>query len=107
MDWNRIVNAGGDAAFSQCGLHAISVLDFDNIEVIDVALIVQAHRRFDAAFAEKPIVCGGMTAASLVPRIEVAELNVEHRGLQRIQAAVGALDDVFVLLCLAQVAQQA
>src|SRR5580658_1338594 len=107
MDWNRIVNAGGDAAVAQCGLHAITVLDFDNVEMIDVALIVQAYRRFDADLAEKPVVCDGMTAASLVPRIEMAELYIEHRGLQRIQAAVVALNDVFVLFCLAQIAQQA
>ena len=77
MDWDGIVNAGGDAALAQRGLHAVAILDFDDVEMIDVALIVQAHRRLDADFAQKAVVCGGMIAASLVPPIEVGELYVD------------------------------
>src|SRR5580692_2183861 len=106
MNRDGIVNAGGNAALAQCGLHALSILNLYNVEVVDVALVVQVQRRFDADFAKKPVVRRGMTAASIVPSIEVAKLNVEYGGLQRIQPAVVTLDDVFVLFCLAQIAQQ-
>ena len=49
----------------------------------------------------------GERAAALIPSWKMAQLHLEHRGLQRIEAAVFALDDVFVLLCLPQIAQQA
>ena len=57
--------------------------------------------------AEEGVVLQGVAVPGLVPIVDVAELGLEHDGLDGVEAAVDALDLVDVLLEGAVVGEQA
>src|SRR5580700_622465 len=107
MNRYRIVDAGGNPAPRENVLHVRSILHFDHVEMVNVSLIAQPSGRYDADFRKFFVIVPRVTAARFVPSLQMAELDVEDRGLYGVQPAVTRLDEMFVLLALAEIAHEA
>src|ERR1700735_4241614 len=107
MNWYGIVDGRGNAALAQDRLHAIAILELDDVDMVDVSFVVQTFRRRDADLGKLRVVRVGVAPSSIVPAIQMRQLCVENRGLKCVKAAVISLDDMLVLLGLTQIAQQA
>jgi len=77
----------------------VPALGADDIEVEDVGGFGPELRDFDLLHvAQKGVVLQGVAVPGLVPAVDVAELGLEHDGLDGVEAAVDALDLMDILL---------
>ena len=102
------MDARGDSLGLEEGGQVVPALGADDVEVEDVEGLGPELRALDLLHvAQEGVVLQGVAVPGLVPVVDVAELGLEHDGLDGVEPAVDALDLVDVLLERAVAGEQA
>src|SRR6185312_8517696 len=104
-----VVDLGADAAGHEVLAQQIAVAYADDVLIEDVPHTLHHPRRLDglaqSRVVESLVVDDGIALAPAAPRIEMLQLDVEHRGLDFIDAEIAADVRVVVLRLAAVYAQ--
>jgi hypothetical protein len=97
MERRRVVDPGFDAAPAKGGAQAITILDLDDEQVVDVPALFIARRRRDRQAGEMLPIGVGKVAPARVPGIQMGELDSQDRSLDGVKPVVQGQRDVLVL----------
>ncbi len=97
MGGPRVVDTSCDAALLEMPRQCISRVELHDVEVPHVLDVDRGRGKRDVTIREQVRVQHGMSAAEIVPPIEMAKLHAQNRSLQGVQAVVETDTLVLVL----------
>ena len=105
---DRVMDGRVYAAVEQALLEGGAIRYTDHEEMPDMGVLAGADgREVHGRVLDLATVAGGNLAATGVVGVDVFQLHAKQRGLQFVEAVVGALDEVLIFLVRAVVAQGA
>src|SRR5436190_15527397 len=98
MERNRIMQAGSDISIGEVFLQFIAFLRVNDVQVVHRTAPTRFMRCVHCRTTSQPLIVDlGSQAALFVPCFQVEKLELQYSGLQRVQAAVIALNEMVVL----------